>query len=275
MIKSWWIFLGFIPSAYSVFQSYFPTFLPTFVFPEWSIYIIFLASFLLSGFIVWRKENNKAERFKKKLEANVNYKIIQKIKKVESIDIKKIEHRIKNLEKNAINDHLSSIVMSALDPTFASTDDLKGYLSEAKKFNTNAKGIYNLLLTIQNIGTKFDEHINIKIIPSKETVVLVKEELQAVTNIPEDPTQYKNRLGYLGEMVIPRNSNPQGFHREIVSFKKDYIEVELNHLRASEDVSIILDGIYINGPSFTFYIEITSRHLKQPLKLTISNKIHK
>lgn len=273
IIKTYIGVIAFVPWIYDNLQAYFPLELQ-FTFSSWFIYSFLISSIFLSGFIVWRKE-------KMQNQSCVDYTIECNIEKFSQIDTDPIRKEIEDYEKKQKQSEKQSNINMLSQKTlypFLKDDnsylnDLKAYFKQAEQYNKEVQDICRLQLNVKNIGSIYDEKIKIVLLPSEDTEIISDEQRYEFEHLPEKPEREKMSWLHNANMssaILNNDIHTEKF-RDVIVFSKDYIEVELKDLRPTDMASIIYDGIVIRGEKFNFDVEIISKGLKKPLKLTVQS----
>ncbi len=268
VFSQWWIYLGLltgVPSALNFLNI--TNFKYSFSFD--TTIVIFSVLLFIAGYRVWDNAHKEICSLK---ESPVEYKIKCKTKSFyETLEIKK-DFAYVEREINSIPSKTSPEVTFGMN-TGKSWDDYKKEICEYKKkleeFCKANSSTYFVLLSIENIGYKPDEYININITSPDNIVFADFEEKKAQKpNPPEKPKAFFQTFqpSYYDSVLTYPFQRKSRFRRE-VDFGSEEINIELSILRAGDEVDLIYDGFFVEGNDnkIRLNLEIKSNKLKEPI----------
>jgi hypothetical protein len=298
IISEWTVWItSSIPAATLFCLSiFFPDFMKPY---RWIIIAFILLGFVVASYRAWAKEKVKRVNLENeilKLKQNpVSYEV-----KCESIQKESLQDDFMKLaeEKIFVKREIDSFVdlskgpmslswwediakRSNLAAQGASKDDWENYYKLLDKFEVELKRYEKLMsnifivdLSMENTGPVYDEKINIIIRPMTDCEFIKRNALQKPT-MPERPKSIYDRLLSPSFANFPMSNYARRASlpfREIQSFSKDYIEIDILELRAREKVPIVPQGICIKSESgaISLSVEIKSKETRFPISLNVS-----
>ena len=325
LLSKWWALLAFLPSLYDTNSAYLSSNLPAQyqdlkIGPIFSNAIIGL-TLLFAFYQVWEEEYKlrlgleaKITEQEKRIpkyepivtianEVKFDHVLISFDSEYEWLTKKQFELVILTTPKKITNDNSLASFMNSYDAIFA--DQRKEYLLELQEYDSqllkfkkelcdqieNYK-VFKVSLKVQNIGSIFDENINIIIKSDKfnfyEPYQLTENILPTIPDRPRDPTKMPN-FGPLG--ISYRESEFSDYfemdheikygaklidpdYKQVHKISPNLIEVELNKLASHQTADLVIRDLLIrvdkSCEKIDFDFEIKSKNTQQPLIYTVS-----
>lgn len=328
IIGKWWALLGLLPAIYDSNSAYISYYLPKEyenfkIGPHFTNIIVGLSLFFAS-YLVWKEEYNlrlsiesvMAEREKKVPKYEPSAIVLDEVKfdhvlegfetEREWLNVKLSELAIltkpsDKAKNSGLEELLRGYESAFIEPKKEYYADLQKYDVELLAFKkelleqTEKYKIFKVCLQLKNVGSVFDENINVIIKPAKfsfyEPYQLTKSVLPPIPDRPRDPMKMPNfnllegnyresdfldyfesthqiRYGY--ELIDPD-------YMQVHEISPNLIEVELDKLASHQTADLVMRNLIIHVERWCekieFDFEIKSKNTQQPLIYKLNVKL--